>query len=51
MWLTSLLFGCLLVSAQTVAYFSVIGACVKAVVKEQEHHVAGKIIARLTGRH
>ena len=50
-WLTGLLFGWLLVSAQTIAYFSVVGACVKAVVTEREHDVISKIIARLTGQH
>jgi hypothetical protein len=50
MWLAGLLFGWLLVSAPTVAFFSMIGTCIKAVVKEREHHVTGQIIARLTGR-
>ena len=48
MWLAGLLFGWLLASAETIAYFGVIGT---AVVKEKEHHVTGKIIARLTGQH
>lgn len=51
MWIAGLLFGHLLVSAQTIAYFSVVGACAEAVVKEQEHHFTSKIIARLTARH
>jgi hypothetical protein len=51
MLLAGLLFGRLLVGAQTIAWFGVVGTCINAVVKEQEHQVSGKIIARLTGQH
>ena len=52
MWLAGLLFGWLLVSAQTIAYFGVTVTCfIKAVVKKKEHHVTSEIIARLTGQH
>lgn len=52
MWLTSLLFGTLLVGAEMFAAFSSIVPTVAwALVKKGEHDVTGKIIKELTGRH